>query len=90
MMSIIWFLIIGLVAGLLARLLMPGRDAMGLIATMLLGIVGSFLGGAISWALWGGGPASTTIHPSGLLMSVVGAFVVKYRYHALSSYPNFP
>jgi len=85
MMSIIWFLIIGLVAGLLARLLMPGRDAMGLIATILLGIVGSFLGGAISWALWGGGPASTTIHPSGLLMSVVGAFVVLFVWRMIKS-----
>ena len=52
MMSFIWLLIIGLVAGLLARLLMPGKDAMGLIATMLLGIAGSIIGGGVSWALW--------------------------------------
>jgi len=74
MMSIIWFLIIGLVAGLLARLLMPGKDAMGLIATMILGVVGSVLGGVISWAIWGG--SADKIQPSGLLMSIVGAFIV--------------
>ena len=73
MLSFIWFLIIGLVAGLLARLIMPGKDAMSLLATMLLGAIGSILGGVISWAIWG---ASTTIHPSGLLMSIVGAILV--------------
>jgi len=85
MMSIIWFLIIGLVAGLIARLIMPGKDAMGLIATMLLGVVGSFLGGAISWAIWGGGPASSSIQPSGLLMSIVGAFVVLLVWRMIKS-----
>src|SRR5690348_3223376 len=46
-MSIIWFIVVGLVAGLLARALLPGRQSMGLVATMLLGIVGSFVGGFI-------------------------------------------
>jgi uncharacterized membrane protein YeaQ/YmgE (transglycosylase-associated protein family) len=74
MLSWIWFLIIGLVAGLIARLLMPGKDAMGMIATMLLGIVGSLVGGAVSYALWGS--SGDTIRPSGIAMSIVGAFVV--------------
>jgi len=73
MLSFIWFLIIGLVAGLLARLIMPGKDTMSLVATLILGAVGSILGGAISWALWG---ASTALRPSGLLMSIVGAILV--------------
>lgn len=74
MMSWIWFLIIGLVAGLLARLIMPGKDAMGLIATMILGIIGSLLGGAVSYAIWGG--KGDAIQPSGLIMSIIGAIVV--------------
>ena len=74
MLSFIWFLIIGLVAGLLARLVLPGKDAMGLIATMLLGIVGSIIGGCVSWALWGSDGGA--IRPSGLLMSIVGAILV--------------
>ncbi len=53
MLSFIWWLIIGLIAGALARLIMPGRDPMGIIATILLGIVGSILGGLVSWAIWG-------------------------------------
>ena len=75
MLSFFWLLIIGLVAGLLARLIMPGKDPMGLLATMLLGVVGSILGGVISWALWGASSARG-IQPSGLIMSIVGAILV--------------
>ena len=50
-MGIVIFLIVGLIAGLLARALVPGKDSMGILATLLLGIVGSFVGGAI-WALF--------------------------------------
>lgn len=77
MLSFIWWLIIGLIAGALARLIMPGRDAMGWIATILLGIVGSILGGLVSWAIWGvdtdgrGG-----FQPAGLILSIIGAIVV--------------
>ncbi|MDJ0390438.1 GlsB/YeaQ/YmgE family stress response membrane protein [Roseomonas sp. E05] len=52
-MSIIWTIIIGLVAGLIAKMLMPGRDPGGFIITILLGIVGAivatYLGQAIGW-----------------------------------------
>ncbi|HVF73991.1 MAG TPA: GlsB/YeaQ/YmgE family stress response membrane protein [Acidimicrobiales bacterium] len=51
-MSLIAMLIIGLFAGLLARLLVPGRDPMGLIATIVLGVVGSFVGGFLARALF--------------------------------------
>jgi uncharacterized membrane protein YeaQ/YmgE (transglycosylase-associated protein family) len=46
-MSIIWMLIIGLIAGAIAKLIMPGRDPGGILVTMLLGIAGSFVGGFI-------------------------------------------
>jgi uncharacterized membrane protein YeaQ/YmgE (transglycosylase-associated protein family) len=84
MLSFVWFLIIGLVAGLLARLIMPGKDSMGLLATMLLGVVGSFLGGAISWAIWGTSNAKS-IQPSGLIMSIVGAIVVLLVWRLIKS-----
>lgn len=74
MLSFIWFLIIGLVAGLLARLILPGKDTMSLLATMVLGAIGSILGGVVSWALWGAD--TSTIRPSGLIMSIVGAILV--------------
>ncbi len=83
MMSFIWWLIIGLIAGALARLIMPGKDAMGIIATILLGIVGSIVGGLISWAIWG---ADTTgFRPAGLLLSILGAIVVLWIWRMVKS-----
>jgi uncharacterized membrane protein YeaQ/YmgE (transglycosylase-associated protein family) len=73
-MSIIWFLVVGLVAGLIARALMPGKQPMGLLGTMLLGIVGSFVGGLIG-SLFTRGPF-LELRPAGLIMSVIGALVV--------------
>jgi len=74
-MSIIWFIVVGLVAGLIARAILPGRQSMGLLATMLLGIVGSFVGGFIG-SLFSRNRSVLDLHPSGLLMSVLGAMVV--------------
>lgn len=76
MLSFIWWLIIGLIAGALARLIMPGRDAMGWLATILLGIVGSIVGGLVSWAIWGPETANGGFRPAGLLLSIIGAIVV--------------
>ena len=50
-MEIIGWIVLGLIAGFLARLLIPGRDPMGLLATLALGLVGSVLGGWIARAL---------------------------------------
>ena len=76
MLGFIWWLIIGLIAGALARLIMPGRDAMSWLATMLLGIVGSVVGGLISMAIWRNETADGGFHPGGLLLSVLGAILV--------------
>jgi uncharacterized membrane protein YeaQ/YmgE (transglycosylase-associated protein family) len=76
-MSIILFIIVGLVAGLIARALMPGRQSMGLIATTLLGMVGSLVGGFIG-SLFRGGGSMFSLHPSGIIMSVLGAMLVLF------------
>lgn len=78
MLSFIWWLIIGLIAGALARLIMPGRDAMGWLATMLLGIVGSIIGGLISMAIWPTERAAGGIPTAGLLFSILGAIIVLF------------
>jgi uncharacterized membrane protein YeaQ/YmgE (transglycosylase-associated protein family) len=85
MLSFIWWLIIGLIAGALARLIMPGRDAMSLLATMLLGIVGSILGGLVSWAIWGVDEAGRGFRPAGLLLSILGAIVVLWIWRMMRS-----
>ena len=85
MLSFIWWLIIGLIAGALARLIMPGRDAMSWIATILLGIVGSIIGGLISWAIWGADTANGRgFQPAGLILSVIGAIVVLWIWRMMS------
>ena len=76
MLGFIWWLIIGLIAGALARLVMPGRDPMGIIATILLGIVGSIIGGLVSWAIWGAETTGTGFRPGGLILSILGAILV--------------
>lgn len=83
MFHFIWWLIIGLVAGALARLIMPGRDPMGLLATCILGIVGSLLGGFISLYIWRTDQAG--FQPAGLLMSLVGAIVVLWIWRMIRS-----
>lgn len=74
-MGIIAFLVIGLLAGLIARALMPGNQSMGLLATTLLGIAGSFVGGFIGSLIRSDGRIFD-LHPSGLLFSVLGAMLV--------------
>lgn len=72
--GLIVFLIIGLLAGLLARAIVPGRQGMGIVGTMLLGMVGSIIGGLIA-SLFRRGEVFS-LHPAGLLMSILGAIVV--------------
>jgi len=74
-MSLIAFLIIGLLAGLLARALMPGPQPMGLLATMALGCAGSFIGGMIGSFLSFGG-SWLDFHPAGLIWSTLGALIL--------------
>jgi uncharacterized membrane protein YeaQ/YmgE (transglycosylase-associated protein family) len=80
--TIIWFLVIGLIAGALARLLVPGRDPMGIVATIVLGIVGSFVGGTL-WALLTTG--RLTLTGGSWLGSIIGAIIVLLIYRAVRS-----
>ena len=82
MLSFVWWLIIGLIAGALARLIMPGRDAMGLLATMLLGIIGSILGGLVAGLIW---RTETGFHPGGLLLSLLGAIFALWIWRMIRS-----
>lgn len=81
MLSFIWWLIVGLIAGALARLIMPGKDTMSLLATMLLGIAGSVIGGLVSWAIWG--TEERGFRPAGLILSLLGAIVVLWAWRAV-------
>ncbi|HEU4561718.1 MAG TPA: GlsB/YeaQ/YmgE family stress response membrane protein [Longimicrobium sp.] len=73
-MSIIWMIIIGLIAGALAKLIMPGRDPGGIIVTILLGIAGALVGGF----LFGGSDGRV-----GIIGSVVGALILLGLYRLI-------
>lgn len=73
-MAILLFLVFGLVVGLLARALMPGRQHMGIAMTMGLGVAGSFVGGFIA-ALFTHDRV-TDLNTAGLIGSVVGAILL--------------
>jgi uncharacterized membrane protein YeaQ/YmgE (transglycosylase-associated protein family) len=73
---IIGLVVIGLIAGFLARAIVPGRDPMGIGGTILLGVVGSFVGGFLA-DLWyrNGHVNDAAMHTAGLIGSTVGAIV---------------
>jgi uncharacterized membrane protein YeaQ/YmgE (transglycosylase-associated protein family) len=74
-MQIIAWLVIGFIAGLIARAIVPGKQAMGIVATTLLGIAGSLIGGLVGSVLGGGGRGFT---PSGIIGSIIGAIVLLF------------
>lgn len=75
MLSLLWLLVIGLVAGLLARVIVPGKDSMSMVATLVLGVAGSLVGGLLL-GLVTGGLRDRGFGPAGLIGSVIGAVIV--------------
>lgn len=76
MLSIIWQLIVGLIVGVIARLLLPGREALpdgalGWLVTALLGVAGAFIGGMIARALW-----ADAAYSAGWIMSILGSILL--------------
>jgi uncharacterized membrane protein YeaQ/YmgE (transglycosylase-associated protein family) len=85
-MGFIWMIVVGLVAGLIARAIMPGADPMGWIATIVLGIVGSFVGGFLGGMVFGHS-ATEGFEPSGILGSIIGALIVLFIYRKMKARP---
>ena len=78
-MSFIWMIIVGLVAGLLARAIKPGNDPMGWIMTIVLGIVGAMLGGFLAGLIGINADGGFT----GLIFSVIGAIILLFLYEMI-------
>lgn len=81
-MGIIIWLIVGLLAGLVARLLVPGPDPMGFLGTLALGLAGSLVGGFLANLVFHG---NVDIEAAGIIGSIVGAVIVLLVYRAASS-----
>ncbi len=81
---ILVMLLIGLVAGFVARAVVPGDDSMSIGATLVLGIIGSFVGGFLVDALFRDDSEDMGLGPAGLLGSIVGAIIVLLIYNAVT------
>jgi uncharacterized membrane protein YeaQ/YmgE (transglycosylase-associated protein family) len=75
MLHLIWSVIVGFFAGLIARAVVPGIGHIGFIATTAVGIIGSVIGGVIGRLIKTPEPGAK-FHPAGFLMSIVGAVVL--------------
>ena len=80
-MDIIVWLIVGLVAGVIARFLVPGRDPMGWLGTLALGLIGSLIGGSLGDLFTSG---NQDFSPAGLIGSIIGAIVALLVWRAVT------
>ena len=82
---IIGFIIVGLIAGFVARALVPGDDSMGIGATILLGMVGSLIGGALGYLIFKKDAAAGAFQVSGLIGSIIGAVIALLIWRLIGS-----
>ncbi len=84
----LWFLVVllvvGFLAGALARLLVPGPDPMSLAATWLLGVLGSFVGGFLGYLIFGADIEDGPVQVAGVIGSIIGAVILLLIYRAVS------
>ena len=74
--TILGLLIVGLIAGFIARAVIPGTQSMSILMTIVLGIVGSFVGGFLGFLVFGSDPMGGFLQPSGIIGSIIGAIIV--------------
>ena len=79
MLSLIGQILFGLVVGIVAKLLMPGRDPGGIVVTAIIGMVGALIGTLIGRVLWGGAGYS-----AGWITSILGAVLLLWAYRAIA------
>ncbi|NHU85126.1 GlsB/YeaQ/YmgE family stress response membrane protein [Kocuria sp. JC486] len=86
--SIIAWIVLGLIAGALAKLIMPGKQGGGIIATILLGIVGAFVGGLISMAIPGLSGDGSVISIGSIILAIIGALLVLFIWGLIAGRGN--
>ncbi|MBA2426407.1 MAG: GlsB/YeaQ/YmgE family stress response membrane protein [Actinobacteria bacterium] len=83
-MGIIGFIILGLIAGAIAKALLPGDDPGGIIVTMIIGVVGALLGGFLASAIFGGDPLDEFFDISTWLTAIVGSIILLLIYRMVA------
>ncbi len=83
-MGIIAFLILGLLAGAIAKALMPGRDPGGIIITLVIGVVGALLGGFLSRLIFHVDPIRGFFHLSTWIAAIVGSVILLAIWRAIA------
>ena len=81
-MSILWMIIIGGIVGAIAKLIMPGRDPGGIVVTIILGILGSIVGGFVIGLLL---PGRSATEPAGFIGSILGAILLLWIYRMVAA-----
>lgn len=81
--SVVYLLLVGMVAGFLARLFVRGRQDLGFWWTVVLGIAGSFAGGFLAWALFGWDSDEGALQPGGVVFSIIGAVLLLLAWRAI-------
>jgi uncharacterized membrane protein YeaQ/YmgE (transglycosylase-associated protein family) len=84
-MWIIWAVIVGLIAGFVARAIVPGPDPMGALGTLVLGLVGSLVGGFLGWLIFRNDADSGAFQVSGIIGSIIGAVIALLVWRAIQS-----
>ena len=83
-MGILGFIILGLIAGAIAKAIMPGDDPGGVIVTMIIGVVGALLAGFLAAALFDADPLDEFFDISTWIAAIVGALVILFVWNAIS------
>lgn len=84
-MGLISLVIVGLLAGFIARFLVPGRDPLSIVGTLILGVVGSLIGGFLGYVLFDKEIGDGAFQASGIIGSIIGAVIALIAYRVFTS-----
>ncbi|MET0447268.1 MAG: GlsB/YeaQ/YmgE family stress response membrane protein [Aeromicrobium sp.] len=82
--TLITVIIVGLIAGFIARAVVPGRQSMGIGATIVLGIIGSFIGGFLAYVIFRTDANDGFLQPSGIIGAIIGSIIALLVYGAVT------